>query len=579
MSRSEAGRLGFEIRHDQMLSRPLEEIWQNEDLPNKVKRLLVIEKLGFETNERIYVKGQELYQDLELVISCLQENGFEDMQASTSTSFDFGLTQSPLFKLSQGDSLPDKKAHLAETAEEYKKIFKSQIVKRFGSVVLDDEIEDFFFKDSWFVFYRDHWAENKENMVGGRLFLESRLDKPRSKRDVMEIEAGLGVMGRSVGVESPGYVSYRVGQVRLGVDLFGKKGIEKTGDQISVYQKELEDPQKQLIRNRGINTMIRKTTSDPDFRIKLRALQKLIGSESIVIDWAWDAQKNKLMVFDFNPVYDPEDDEVRFSKVRRRITRVPVKALAQAYGQHLEQMVLGLRYEHHRDQETEPYEVFVRKMGPDVVWLTHPDERAKRMRKMIYHLKDKGESISLEDERLLLTVCYVHDLGELVIDGRGVGDVPGYSKTADDERVEQEIFYKVIERVDEGEGKELMIKAYEEVERDRESRLGKWLAVVEYLGYLENAIKGVEGEKQDRPVNWNKMCGTIVGRPLQWLMDRMDENRYIEKFFKNNKEAVDKIFNEVDKNNLLIVDESRNFEADYKQWFVEAKTRWGGLEI
>ena len=560
----------------------IEEIWQDQELPEKIRRLLIVDQL-FETNERFYVPGEWVFNDLPMVTKALEIKGFFEAQASTSTSFDFALTQSPIVKISEDESVEEGKAKLAKVVEEYERVYESQIVSRFGYVVPKEEMEKFLVSDSWFVFYKNHWSEdNKDKIVGGRFSIESRLNKPRSENDAITIEAGLGVMGRSVGVESPGYSSDVLGRVRKGIDVYGQLRSEKIEGYTGESRRDkLADKEKERVRNEGMCQVIGKLTKDPDFRIKLRALQRLNDEQAILVDWAWDDQERKLMIFDYYSVNGIGEDQAKVDKVRRELVRLPFKGISQAMGPHLEQLYRGLRYDHHRDKDKEPYEVFVKKMGPDVVFLTHPDERAKRMRLMIDDHRERGVKISLEDERLLITACYVHDLGELMVGKLGVGDVAGYSKTEADQDVERVVFYAIMEGVSEGSEKELMVKAYEEVERDRDSRLGKVFAVVEYIRYLENAIKAIEGEKEDRPVRWNKICGSIVGRPLQWLMDRMDKHPYIKVFLmeQENKQAIDKIFEEVDENQVVIVDEARGFKRDYMEYIREAKRRWEVLRV
>lgn len=102
------------------------------------------------------------------------------------------------------------------------------------------------------------------------------------------------------------------------------------------------------------------------------------------------------------------------------------------------------------------------------------------------HLNDK-------DTELLLLAAIVHDEAEAII-----GDISYGDKTGHDEDLEYEAFKDYINEFHPDyteEVRDLILKAYKEVVRDSESRLGRMFNAIEKIGYLRTALRAFDNRE------------------------------------------------------------------------------------
>ena len=103
---------------------------------------------------------------------------------------------------------------------------------------------------------------------------------------------------------------------------------------------------------------------------------------------------------------------------------IPNADISAVFDRHERQLSDTLRYDRFRIKETPNQWKLL--LGPDVVLLTHPSVVAQIVDDFIAY---EGVTLSSEEQTLLSTAAWVHDLGELMIEGDGIGDVSFDQKT------------------------------------------------------------------------------------------------------------------------------------------------------
>jgi len=222
---------------------------------------------------------------------------------------------------------------------------------------------------------------------------------------------------------------------------------------------------------------------------------------------------------------------------------VPFQCIAEAYAPHLEQLTRSLRYWAYQGDMSD--RDFVGLMGPDVVFLTHPDETARIARDFIIYSRQKGVAVSQEDESLLLIACWIHDLGELIIDGDGVGDIRSHLKTKKNQEQEREIFIKVMEPIADGGAKQLVLRAYDEVVMGNNLRLGRMFSAIERSGYLETTMRAFLGVEGERIPDWLGLCGVTLSHHIKPWLEFAADYPYMEKVLQESRTGIGKMFKEV----------------------------------
>ena len=285
-----------------------EEIWELE-LPEKIRRILLLIKLNLGTNPHIFIKGQDLRSgELPLVINGLRKEGWDNIQASTSTILDGTIRRNPILKISSDVEREDYQGLLMNCGKEFTGTLKGQskfIFKgEFGSD--SKEVTEWFWDNSMFIFYPNRWDKKEKTIVGGGFSIETELTTPkRDRSESMKMEAASGCMGRDVGLFGPGIPGYRykgVGEADyyLGFGLITTNALVKESQGI-----ELSDLNLERLRDTAMYNLWRKLTRDPNFRSSLRTLQLVLETNEIIVDWYYHEDdswpdSHKIVCIDFD---------------------------------------------------------------------------------------------------------------------------------------------------------------------------------------------------------------------------------------------------------------------------------------
>jgi hypothetical protein len=140
---------------------------------------------------------------------------------------------------------------------------------------------------------------------------------------------------------------------------------------------------------------------------------------------------------------------------------VPLGHIKQLVEPHQYQLETTIRYA--RFVETETIEEWVSLLGQDVLSLTHPDATLEIAERFVEFHDESQLPFSEEDQTLLFTSALVHDFGELILEGEGVGDVTFEDHAASHEKVEGTIFDRLLSVLSDSPEKALIEKAYHEV--------------------------------------------------------------------------------------------------------------------
>lgn len=210
---------------------------------------------------------------------------------------------------------------------------------------------------------------------------------------------------------------------------------------------------------------------------------------------------------------------------------------------HVEQLSSLLRYR--RFMEGETLQDWVDLLGPDVVGFTHPDVTAAITHSFVEYNSDHGLKLLPEERGLLLTTPWVHDWGELIIEGTGIGDVTFEQKTTTAEHVEYQVFDLVMEDIEKGSAKEWLQRAYYEVAMKRDTKLGRMFNAVERLGYLLTAKRAFEGINRTRIRNWRGLVGNVLSNQIEKLLEYRREYPYVHYILQSSSEIITRMFDDV----------------------------------
>ena len=214
------------------------------------------------------------------------------------------------------------------------------------------------------------------------------------------------------------------------------------------------------------------------------------------------------------------------------------------------------RYERYMTGESIPD--WVSLLGPDVLLLTHGEATAEITDSFILYNENHGVTLTFEEETQLRLTPYLHDWGEIIIEGEGVGsdsigvgDLTFDDKNAANEAVEGTIFNKVISEIPDEEVKEAFHIAYQEVAMKRDTKLGLMFNAIERLGYLQTAINAFVGNEEGKRIkNWKGLAGNVVSNQISALLHYAKEYPYVKKFLDDEASAIDAIFAEIEEGDI-----------------------------
>lgn len=157
-----------------------------------------------------------------------------------------------------------------------------------------------------------------------------------------------------------------------------------------------------------------------------------------------------------------------------------------------------------------------------------------------------GIHLSPEEKTLFFITPWIHDWGELVIEGIGIGDVTFEQKTDNEEKTELKVFEFVLQNVDDDAKKELMAKAYREVAMDRNTKLGRMFNAVERVGYLLTAIRAFDGIEGARRIgNWRGLVGNVLSNQIEKLVEYRKEYPYVDFLLQQETAKISHMFENV----------------------------------
>lgn len=284
------------------------DIWSL-SLPEKVRRILLLIKLNLGTNPHIFVSGISLKNEgLSPIIQNLQNNGWNNIQASISTPFDDRVKRNPFLQISSNTNISDYDQLLNQCAEGFSHNFIQQQKLLFQNDFFSnlDQINEWFWGNSIFIFYPNRWIEENHTMIGGCFSIESRINTPRRDRDeVMKIEAAPLRMGGDVsqyGLSIPGYRYIGVGKQAF---YLGYGLVTISSEKKDVVSLKSTEPFLEFTRDKAMNKLWNNLTRDPNYRYSLRCLQEILNNNVVIFDWFYHenrkwADSNKIVCIDFD---------------------------------------------------------------------------------------------------------------------------------------------------------------------------------------------------------------------------------------------------------------------------------------
>lgn len=228
-------------------------------------------------------------------------------------------------------------------------------------------------------------------------------------------------------------------------------------------------------------------------------------------------------------------DQVELSIPKSHIDRVTTK--------HVDQLSCLVRYK--RFMAGESQQDWENLLGPDVIGFTHPEVTAAITRRFIEYNDDYGVKLLPEERALLLTAPWVHDWGELIIEGTGIGDITFEHKTDTAEYIEHQVFDLVMQDVEEGPAREWMRKAYYEIAMRRDTKLGLMFNAVERLGYLLTAKRAFEGIGRQHIKNWRGLVGNVLSNQIEALLLYREEYPYVNYVLQSTSEIITQMFDAI----------------------------------
>ena len=206
------------------------------------------------------------------------------------------------------------------------------------------------------------------------------------------------------------------------------------------------------------------------------------------------------------------------------------------------QLTSVVRYNRYRSDET--IGEWVRLLGPDALALTHPHQSALTTHDLVITQEAYGQPFGSALRNALYTAPWIHDFGELELEGKGVGDVSFDKKTEADERVEIEIFDTVMNALATPPERQDLSDIYRTIAMDKNSPLGKAFHIVERVGYMETVIRAYLGVSGERIENWQGLVGNVLSNNFPALLAPREKYPYLDIFLQENGPIIDEMFND-----------------------------------
>jgi hypothetical protein len=145
----------------------------------------------------------------------------------------------------------------------------------------------------------------------------------------------------------------------------------------------------------------------------------------------------------------------------------------------------------------------------------------------VLFIRDEGDKFTQGEKRMLILGASVHDFGEAILDGEGVGDIVWNSKTDETEKEEAEMAHRVISELEITDDlKDELHIAYQEVVEGENTKLHSAFKALEKAEYFMTGMKVFQTsrkrEEKGRPLMENEK--DIVGKII---VNNINNNLYI----------------------------------------------------
>lgn len=184
-------------------------------------------------------------------------------------------------------------------------------------------------------------------------------------------------------------------------------------------------------------------------------------------------------------------------------------------------------------------------LGEDIILFSHGKITDKLTQEFIAYNKKNGIRLSSYEESLLRTAALIHDWGEVIIEGRGVGDI-SFDKKLDFHRTEEfKIFNQLLTNLPSGENKTIILKAYYSVAMNIESNLGRTFNAVERVGFVKNSIDAYLGKEGKKIKNYKGLVGNVLSNQIIPLLNFSKEFTYVAQFLTENNVLIVTMFEDI----------------------------------
>lgn len=265
----------FYLAEEERLSRSPDEIWADESLPPKVKRQLMLEKLGIEINPHLHVPIDVFFDDGREILAELWEMWRMPIGASSALFSETALGKMPSTRFN-----PERTEETEQALNEYR--------ERLAAFPSKDG------KEGFVILYPFVW-EDENLVVGG----SSRFDTPPQLAGEMDttnwiIEMQKGRWPRGINRADGGYISFIYeGATEIGPGVFMPKAqrtivrdasSDVTGEDHLLAVAELEA--KRFTQSRHVQAAV--------FEI-----MRITGKKSVAIDWMYYRPTGRILAVDF----------------------------------------------------------------------------------------------------------------------------------------------------------------------------------------------------------------------------------------------------------------------------------------
>lgn len=242
---------------------------------------------------------------------------------------------------------------------------------------------------------------------------------------------------------------------------------------------------------------------------------------------------------------------------------------------YLDQLTNNVRYDGFRNDES--IDEWISLLGPDVRFLTHPQESARVAYDFVSTHHAYGLPIGNSLRNRLYIAPWIHDFGELIVEGEGVGDVQFDKKTEDDEKEEIKIFCKIVDDYAADEEGASLKAVYRDIVMDPYSPLGRQFKLIERVGYVETAIRAYLGYKGTRIENWQALSGNVMGNQIEALVREKETFPFVDIFLSENSRIIVEMFRDIGKRPIPFNKNGEPFYLPAK--FENAREAWNNTGL